>query len=55
MVTVVGPPGGLDMSIRPSTVDTRCASPARPLPWAASAPPMPSSVTSRWSTPDRSV
>ena len=39
-MTTVGPAGWLDTSIRPSTVDTRCASPARPLPRAASAGPM---------------
>ena len=54
-VTVVGPPAGLTTSIRPSTVETRCASPVSPLPRAASAPPTPSSLTSRRRTPLRSV
>ena len=39
----------------PSTVDARCARPSRPLPREGSAPPMPSSVTHRRSTPFRSV
>ena len=48
-------PGGLVTSRWPSTVPTRWASPARPLPRAGSAPPRPSSVTSIRSTRPRSA
>src|SRR5262249_8983779 len=45
-VTVVGPPGGLEMSSTPSVVRTRSERPRRPLPVpSAVAPPTPLSVT----------
>src|SRR5204863_9402346 len=54
-VILVGPPGGLAMSRRPSTTATRWARPDRPLPREESAPPTPSSVTRRARSPARSV
>src|ERR1017187_490959 len=50
-VTTVGPPGGLAISIVPSTVLTRSASPARPPPASTRAPPAPSSLTRSRSSP----
>lgn len=52
-VTMVGPPGGLVMFIVPSKASRRRLMPARPLPGAGSAPPVPLSVTvmTRWLRP----
>ena len=49
MVTTVGPPAGLSTTIVPSNAASRFATPARPEP-AGSAPPRPSSPTTRCST-----
>lgn len=43
-VTMVGPPGGLVMFIVPSKASRRRRMPARPLPGAGVAPPVPLSV-----------
>src|ERR1039457_1439077 len=50
-VTTVGPPDGLLISILPSTVPIRSASPARPPRASMRAPPAPSSLTRTRSSP----
>ena len=47
----VGPPSGLDSSIRPPVTATRSASPVRPVPRRGFAPPRPLSVISIVSMP----
>ena len=49
--TTVPPPGGLSTARRPPSAATRSASPARPVPDAGSAPPIPSSCTSMTTWP----
>src|SRR5262249_52329088 len=51
MMIMVGPPGGLLTASMPSKVPSRRSTPCSPVPWAGSAPPAPSSVTSIRSTP----
>ena len=45
MVTIVGPPTGLDTPIVPSNADSRRITPRIPVPVSGSAPPTPSSPT----------